>query len=186
MSLLTENRSNQTQNLLSRTSSAQQPQKTIETSPGSIYSEKTLPTENVIENNPLRAPLSLNPDTNPRHYIDVIPGFQLTFAEADQALEEYRNDFLPQFPFVPLPHRHAYDMHKEQSLLLRTVLLTCRPPSYRLRAAAEIWFRKCISHHIVVLSERRLEFLQAILVFLAWFVNPLPERRKQLVPVAKG
>ncbi|KAJ3508484.1 hypothetical protein NM208_g15817 [Fusarium decemcellulare] len=101
--------------------------------------------------------------------ISIVPGFQVSFSEADQALEEYMTDMVPQFPFVPLPGSTTYDLYKEKPLLLKTILWICRPPGPAPSAAFERWFREHIAHETVVLGNKSLELLQALLVFFAWY-----------------
>lgn len=92
----------------------------------------------------------------------------MPFLEADQVLQEYMTVMLPQFPFVPLPCHNAYDMFKDKPLLLKTILWVCRPPKPEAFAAFESWLRQHIAHQTVVLSNKSLELVQAILIFLAW------------------
>ncbi|RDW76526.1 fungal specific transcription factor domain-containing protein [Aspergillus mulundensis] len=100
--------------------------------------------------------------------ISIVPGFEVSFSEADQVLEEYMTTMLPEFPFVPLSSTNSSDMLKDQPLLLKTILWVCRPPPPEPSAAFERWFRQHIAHHTVVLMNKSLELVQAILVFLAW------------------
>ncbi|CAK7228775.1 hypothetical protein SEUCBS140593_007025 [Sporothrix eucalyptigena] len=74
--------------------------------------------------------------------ISIVPGFRVSFNEADKALQEYAADMVPQFPFVPLPCHNAYDMYKDKPLLLKTILWVCRPPGPEESAAYEDWFRQ--------------------------------------------
>lgn len=100
--------------------------------------------------------------------ISIVPGFEIPFLEADQVLQEYMTAMLPQFPFVPLPCHNAYDMFKDKPLLLKTILWLCRPPKPEACAAFESWLRQHVAHQTVVLTNKTLELVQAILVFLAW------------------
>lgn len=100
--------------------------------------------------------------------IAIVPGFEITFLEADQVLQEYMTTMLPQFPFVPLPCHNAYDIFKDKPILLKTILWVCRPPEPEACAAFESWLRQHIAHQTVVLANHTLELVQAILVFLAW------------------
>lgn len=103
--------------------------------------------------------------------IYIVPGFQLSFSEADTILEEYMAVMLPQFPFSPLPSRSSYDMYKEKPFLLKTILWVCRPPALEAATSAfEDWFRHYIAQQIVVLTNKTLELVQALLVFLAWYI----------------
>ncbi|KAF4840334.1 Transcriptional regulator WAR1 [Colletotrichum siamense] len=100
--------------------------------------------------------------------VTIIPGYQVTFQEADAVLQLYTSDFVAQFPFVPLPTHNAYDLYRTKPLLFKTVLWTCSPPSRDLNAAFEKWFRQHVAHRVVVLLEKSLELLQSLLVFFAW------------------
>lgn len=100
--------------------------------------------------------------------ICVVSGFEISFLEADQVLQEYMTSMLPQFPFVPLPCHNAYDMFKDKPLLLKIILWVCRPPEPEACAAFERWLRQHIAHQTVVLANHSLELVQTILVFLAW------------------
>ena len=101
--------------------------------------------------------------------ITIVPGFEVTLLEADDALQQYIIEMVPQFPFVPLINSSAHDMYKDRPLLLRTIMWACRPPQPHTTAAFETWFRQCIAHETVVLGDHRPEILQALLVFFAWY-----------------
>ncbi|KAJ5676169.1 hypothetical protein N7462_009066 [Penicillium macrosclerotiorum] len=59
-------------------------------------------------------------------------------------------------------------MLKETPLLLKTILWVCKSSLLYTNKSFEIWFRRHIAHRVVVLMDKNLELLQAILVFLAW------------------
>jgi hypothetical protein len=99
---------------------------------------------------------------------EIIPGFKMSFGDADLILQEYMSTMLPQFPFVPLETESVVELSREQPVLLKTILFACRPPSQSIRAEFEQWFRQYIAHQVVVLGAKRLELLQAIIIFLAW------------------
>lgn len=42
--------------------------------------------------------------------ISIVPGFDVSFLEADQVLQEYMNTMLPEFPFVPLSFKSSSEM----------------------------------------------------------------------------
>ncbi|KAK2734114.1 fungal transcriptional regulatory protein [Colletotrichum kahawae] len=69
--------------------------------------------------------------------ITIIPGYQVTLQEAELIFQLYTSDFVPQFPFVPLPNDNAYDFYRSKPLLFKTVLWTCMPPSRDLSVAFE-------------------------------------------------
>ncbi|KAI1379829.1 hypothetical protein F4677DRAFT_464064 [Hypoxylon crocopeplum] len=99
--------------------------------------------------------------------IAIVPGFEVSFSDADQILEEYIVTMIPQFPFVPLPSHNAYEMYKDRPLLLKTILWVCKPPGPEAYAAFESWFRQHIAHQAVVLMNKNLELIQVLLVFFA-------------------
>lgn len=75
---------------------------------------------------------------------------------------------LPEFPFVPLSPTNSSELIKEKPLLLNTIPWVCRPPTPEASAAFESWFRQHIASQTVVLMNKDLELVHAILVFLAW------------------
>ncbi|CAH0025757.1 unnamed protein product [Clonostachys rhizophaga] len=98
-------------------------------------------------------------------------GQDLTFEEADQSLQYYQTEMLPQFPFVPLPVCRTSELYHASPLLLKTILRACRPLGPERDAIFERWFRQHVVYRIAVLMEKSTELLQAILVFAAW--NPV-------------
>ncbi|OQE18700.1 hypothetical protein PENSTE_c017G09783 [Penicillium steckii] len=100
--------------------------------------------------------------------IFIVPGFEVSLSEADQVLEEYMTTMVPEFPFVPFPSKNSSQMLKDKPLLLKTILWVCRPPPPEVSATFESWFRQYIANETVVLMNKNLELVQAILVFLAW------------------
>ncbi|PYI03928.1 hypothetical protein BO78DRAFT_373902 [Aspergillus sclerotiicarbonarius CBS 121057] len=59
---------------------------------------------------------------SPQGSIYIASGFQVSFTEADQILQEYITTMLPEFPFVPLPSGNSFEMLKERPLLTKTIL----------------------------------------------------------------
>ncbi|VUC29242.1 unnamed protein product [Clonostachys rosea] len=110
-------------------------------------------------------PLSTRPQ---RQSVQIVPGFQVSWIEANQALQDFRSNMLPQFPFVAVPLCTASDLCKHKPLLLKVILWAIRPPGTQAAAAFETWFRQHIAQQTVVLMVKNLELVQAILVFLAW------------------
>ncbi len=106
-------------------------------------------------------------------HFELVPGVRISFGEADRALDEYRTWFSPSFPFVPLPAQaSAYDMYMEQPFLFRTIVQVALPQDAQAQQFARRWFRESIAQSVVVRQETRLELLQAMLIFLAWYVAP--------------
>lgn len=102
-------------------------------------------------------------------YIEIVPGFRMTFDEADRALNLYRSVYAPYFPFVLIPVMlTAYELHDKKPFLFRTIISVTAPQSPVTQSEIKLWFREYIAQHVVVNNEKRLEILQAILVHLAW------------------
>lgn len=101
--------------------------------------------------------------------VEIIPGFRMTFYEADRALNIYRSLYAPYFPFVTIPvMATAYDLYEKKPFLFRTIVSVAAPQAPNTQSDFKDWFRRYIAEHIVVNNERRLELLQALLVHVAW------------------
>ncbi len=101
--------------------------------------------------------------------IDVTPGLSVSIEEAERLLDLYKTSYSPHCPFVPIPaSTTAWVMLERQPLLLRTILQAVAPQSAATQRAADTWFREYIGQHLVVNQEKRLEILQAIIVYLSW------------------
>ncbi|POS68963.1 hypothetical protein DHEL01_v212643, partial [Diaporthe helianthi] len=101
--------------------------------------------------------------------VEIIPGFRMTFYEADRALNIYRSLYAPYFPFVTIPvMTTAYDLYEKTPFLFRTIVSVAAPQGPNTQSDYREWFRRYIAEHIVVNNERRLELLQALLVHIAW------------------
>ncbi|KAE9376376.1 hypothetical protein N431DRAFT_529327 [Stipitochalara longipes BDJ] len=82
-------------------------------------------------------------------YIEIVPGFQMTFQEADQCLYEYRSNFTPSFPFVPIPiTMSAYELHEAADFLLRTILIVVAPQTLAVQRSVQKWFRQYLAQHL--------------------------------------
>lgn len=102
-------------------------------------------------------------------YIDIVPGFKMTFEQADSTLGLYRSTFSPSFPFVPFPvTMTARTLYHDAPFLLRTIIQAVAPQTLPVQRSVHRWFRQVIAYQVVVEKKRRLELLQAILVFVAW------------------
>ena len=101
--------------------------------------------------------------------VEIIPGFRMTFYEADRALNIYRSLYAPYFPFVTVPvMATAYDLCEKTPFLFRTIVSVAAPQAPNTQSDFKEWFRRYIAEHVVVNNERRLEILQALLVHMAW------------------
>lgn len=101
--------------------------------------------------------------------VEIVKGFRVSFYEADRALNLFRSIYSPYFPFVVVPvMTTSSDLYERSSFLFRTIVAVTVPQSPAVQADFKSWFKEYIAQHVVVNNERRLEILQAILIYLAW------------------
>lgn len=101
--------------------------------------------------------------------IEIVKNFRVTLYKADRALNMYRSLYVPYFPFVPIPAMMgAHDLYTKTPFLFRTVVAVTTPQAPAVQEEWRTWFRSWIAEHVVVNNEKRLEILQAILIYLAW------------------
>lgn len=88
--------------------------------------------------------------------------------ESEILLNEFRSmsDF---FPFAAIPSSTtALEMRKEKPILLLAILMTASCKNRPLQSALERKFRQELANRVIIQAQKSLEFLQSILVYLAW------------------
>ncbi|KAF4345015.1 cercosporin resistance [Fusarium beomiforme] len=111
------------------------------------------------------------PDDSIRFSTDVelFPGFRVSQIEASERLDVYRRDYVPHFPFVPVPTSMcASELYVESRLLFWTILAVVSPLGEKVQMEFKAWFRRYLAEHIVVRQEKTIDLLQAMLIYLAW------------------
>lgn len=86
-------------------------------------------------------------------------------------LAVFRTHFAHQFPFVVIaPNKSAQELQQESPHLYQTILMvaSCREPSRQTDMAAEVL--QNLTTKIVLKGEAKLDFLQALLLYIAWLV----------------
>lgn len=107
--------------------------------------------------------------TNDSAELELLPGFRITHEQGDKYLDVYRRDFLPVFPFVSLPdYVTSRELYAHSEVLFWTIMAVAHPLPREVQTETKTWFRKYLAEHVVVLQERNLHMLQAILIHLAW------------------
>lgn len=102
-------------------------------------------------------------------HFELLPSFRVTYDEAQRYLVLYQQEYLPKYPFVPLPAGIApHQLYSESRLLFWSILAVVVPLSHEAQLGFKIWFRKHLAEHLIVRQEKKLEYLQAILVHLGW------------------
>ena len=100
---------------------------------------------------------------------EYVPGLTIKYADADQYLTTYREEFVPKFPFIPIsPDATALSLHRESPFLFLSIMRVTTPQSSAIQIATKQWFLEQITDQVIIKSKPRLEHLQGILVQLAW------------------
>ncbi|KAK2672365.1 hypothetical protein RAB80_012444 [Fusarium oxysporum f. sp. vasinfectum] len=111
------------------------------------------------------------PDDSIRFSTDVelFPGFRVSQQEASDRLDVYRRDYVPHFPFVPVPSSMcASELYVESRVLFWTILAVVSPLCDKVQMEFKAWFRRYLAEHLVVRQEKSIDILQAMLIYLAW------------------
>ncbi|KAK0609266.1 hypothetical protein B0T14DRAFT_232685 [Immersiella caudata] len=100
---------------------------------------------------------------------EVVPGFQVTGDEAERFLNLYRSEYSPKFPFVPISPEVAPDeLFQSRPFLFRVIIQIIAPQTAETQREVAQWVRQHVSHHVLVVQERRLELLQGLLLYIGW------------------
>ncbi|KAI1062868.1 hypothetical protein LB507_005664, partial [Fusarium sp. FIESC RH6] len=101
--------------------------------------------------------------------VELFPGFNVSHTEACERLKLYQRDYVPHFPFVPLPeHMTSHELYVESSLLFWTILAVVSPLEDKVQMEFKAWFRRYLAEHVFVRQERSTDILQAIIIYLGW------------------
>lgn len=98
------------------------------------------------------------------------PVFGLTWEQANMALDEFRINYKPNFPFVTI----ALDMSAEtlftkKPFLFRVIMFVAAtlPPSRKKDMKRNVM--AYLGQHLLVMEERHMDLLEGLLVFIAWY-----------------
>lgn len=104
---------------------------------------------------------------------ELFPGFRLTSEEALTYLDVYKQDFMPNYPFVIIPPTtDACTLYSESPSLFWVIMSAVAPQSPEVQQGVRKWLRQYISEHMIVQQERSLQLLQTLLLHLAWYAFP--------------
>ncbi|KAI3325959.1 hypothetical protein HD806DRAFT_520679 [Xylariaceae sp. AK1471] len=117
------------------------------------------------------------------------PGFDITWDEAEHAIEEFTTIFTAHFPFIILDHDvTARRLFVEKPLLFRAILMITvnftTAKSKEIRRSIDAW----IGQHLLVMEDQSLGALQGLIVYCVW-ANPYfysDHRATQLIYFAVG
>ncbi|KAJ8060832.1 hypothetical protein OCU04_009916 [Sclerotinia nivalis] len=98
-----------------------------------------------------------------------IPGRKLTLSQATHLLNSYTPK-LPFFPFVTLPANSTIPTLSQQfPFLLLAILTTAAIPYPYLHHQLDQEFRRVLSLKLIVKSQKSLDYLLGLLVYIAWY-----------------
>jgi hypothetical protein len=76
---------------------------------------------------------------------------------------------MPRYPFVIIPpETNVATLVGNAKCLFWTIMAATAPLTPEVQADFKHWFRQHLATEIIVRQKKRLELLQAILVYLAW------------------
>ncbi len=97
------------------------------------------------------------------------PGYNLSWEQAEIALNEYKINYMPNFPFVVIePEVTAQELFHEKPFLFRVVLLVATRMPLEKKRGMKRNVTAYLGQHLLVNEERSLDLLQGLLVFIAW------------------
>ena len=121
------------------------------------------------------------PQPSPQHYghhlqeqprqmpTPPTPGYNLSWEQAEIALNEYKISYMPNFPFVVIePEVTAQELFHEKPFLFRVVLLVATRMPLEKKRGMKRNVTAYLGQHLLVNEERSLDLLQGLLVFIAW------------------
>ncbi|KAF5668159.1 cercosporin resistance [Fusarium heterosporum] len=121
---------------------------------------------------PPLVPIGLNTISIPTQLatdLELFPGFRVSQQQAAECINVYRRDYVPNFPFVPVPkHITPHELYAESSLLFWTILAVVSPLEEKVQLEFKLWFRRYLAEHVIVQQERTVDILQSILIYLGW------------------
>ncbi|KUI72520.1 hypothetical protein VM1G_08403 [Cytospora mali] len=97
------------------------------------------------------------------------PGYGLTWHLANDALENFRTNFVPNFPFVVVSlDLTAQELHTKKPFLFRAIMFVAADLPPTRHKALKRGILAYLGHRLLVNGERDLDLLQGLLVFIAW------------------
>lgn len=124
------------------------------------------PTTSGTEPTPEEALLSASPVLETSQH--VINQRRLTIDQASELLQSFR-DMTNFFPFVVVPPDATVQLiSKDSPFLLLAILTAASGADMQLQYQLDHEFKKILSSKVVVEGQRNLDFLQGLLVYIAW------------------
>ena len=101
----------------------------------------------------------------------LVPQRRITRPEAERLLLSFR-DKAPFFPFVLIPAEATIQsLSKSSPFLLLAILTTAALKDPPLHRQLDHEFRRILSSKVIVEGQKSLDFLQGLLVYIAWYLS---------------
>ncbi|KAJ5976216.1 hypothetical protein N7481_009923 [Penicillium waksmanii] len=104
--------------------------------------------------------------------------------EGELLLEHFATKMVHLFPFVVIPTSVTAEQLRQEKpfLFLNLAMVACQSASRQRELSKTV--KEYVAEHIVLRSERSLDLLQGLLVFLAWFIghSPAPGQTGEVLP----
>jgi hypothetical protein len=108
------------------------------------------------------------PGDRPRARMPLIEQRKVDQKQAEKLLLAFRNQD-PLFPFVYIPPEATVpSMSRNSPFLLLAILTVASSPDPKLRHQMDHEFRRILSSKVIVEGRKSLDFLQGMLVYIAW------------------
>jgi hypothetical protein len=110
------------------------------------------------------------PGDQPRERMSLIEQRKIDRKQAEQLLLAFRNK-APFFPFVHIPLEVTVpSLSRNSPFLLLAILTVASSPDPKLHHQMDHEFRRILSSKVIVEGQKSLDFLQGMLVYIAWWV----------------
>ncbi|KAH8672068.1 hypothetical protein BGZ60DRAFT_26730 [Tricladium varicosporioides] len=101
--------------------------------------------------------------------VKVVPQREVTLQDADALLQAFRKK-APFFPFVQIPDNATIpSMSRNTPFLLLAILTSASICDPQLYHQMDNEFRRVLSRKIIIEGKKSLDFLQGLLIYIAWY-----------------
>lgn len=91
--------------------------------------------------------------------------------DPETILNFYRNNIADKFPFVVItPSTTAYALSRDKPLLFKAIVMVASAQDVKAQAAMAEEIVEYLSLHLLLRSEKSLDMLQGLLVFMGWYI----------------
>lgn len=92
--------------------------------------------------------------------------------EAETLLLEFKENMTEQFPFVVIhPNSTSKSLHHERPVLWKSIMVAASHQDSDRQMALGANLMEDITTRLLIKAEKSLDLLQALLIFIAWYVS---------------